>query len=203
MKFKNFTLFSILSIALLSGCGDKEKIDDNALVKPTQQSFDKESKKERITPVFNLKTHTGKSIKVTADVKNGWKFEGLEGKVVLLDFFATWCPPCKAEIPHLNNIRKQLKNDLEIIGIDIGNRDGSFNTPDQMASFVSQHNIKYPIAITRENINLFRAVSNLNQAGSIPFMILFNKKGEFVQYYVGMKPEEMLHSDITATIKMK
>jgi len=203
MKFKNFTLFSILSIALLSGCGDKEKIDDNALVKPTQQSFDKETTKQRVAPVFNLKTHTGKSIKVTADVKNGWKFEGLEGKAVLLDFFGTWCPPCKAEIPHLNNIREKLKSDFEIVGIDIGNRDGSFNTPEQMASFVKEYDIKYPITITRENINLFRAVSDLNPSGSIPFMILFNKKGEFVQHYVGMKPEEMLYNDITATIKMK
>lgn len=50
---------------------------------------------------------------------------------------------------------------------------------------------------------LFGAVSELNPNGSIPFMILFNKKGEFVQYYIGMKPEEMLMKDIQSTLKTK
>jgi thiol-disulfide isomerase/thioredoxin len=204
MKFKNITIFTFLTLTILTGCNDKEKIDEKQLVQPkTQAAKQEQSIQESTTPVFNLKTHDGKDIQITADAKKGWKFKGYENKVILLDFFGTWCPPCKAEIPHLNNVRNKLKENFEIIGIDIGNRDGSFNTKDAIDEFKMQFDIKYPVTITPENINLFRAVSQLNPSGSIPFMILFNKKGEFVQYYVGMKPEEMLQSDIEAAIKMK
>ncbi len=199
MKFKNLALFSILTVALMSACSDKEKINESAIVKKNEE---KNIEKQQI-PTFNLVKNNGEIIKVTADMKNGWKFQGLENKVVLLDFFGTWCPPCKAEIPHLNNIREKLKNDFEIIGIDIGQRGGGATSPTQLDEFIKQFNIKYPVTTGTENNQLFRTVSELNPNGSIPFMILFNKKGEFVQYYIGMKPEEMLMKDIETTIKMK
>lgn len=197
MKFKNLAFLSILTIALFNGCSDKEKIDENSLADK------KEVAQVQQTPTFNLTTSDGKNIKITADIKKGWKFEGYENKVVLLDFFGTWCPPCKAEIPHLNNIREKLKKDFEIIGIDVGPRGGGVTSKSELNQFIKEFNIKYPITSGKENNMLFGAVSELNPSGSIPFMILFNKKGEFVQYYIGMKPEEMLYKDITTAINMK
>ena len=202
MKFKNVAILSILSVTLFAGCSDKEKIDSKVVAKHETTVVQTPVKKHEI-PKFNLKTSTGKLIEVTADVKNGWKFKGYENKVILLDFFATWCPPCKAEIPHLNTIRKDLKKDLEIIGIDIGQRDGSITDNLELAQFIEDFKIKYPVTSGVANSSLFRAVSSLNPGGSIPFMILFNKKGEFIQYYIGMKPEEMLRQDINTAIKMK
>ena len=201
MKFKNLTILSILTIALLSGCSDKEKIDENTLAKSAETQ--KETQKVQKAPVFNLKTSEGKTIKVTADVKNGWKFEGYEDKVVLLDFFGTWCPPCKAEIPHLNNIREKVKDNFEIIGVEVGTRSGMPTPANELNQFIKDYKIKYPVTTAGDNNMLFGAVSELNPNGSIPFMVMFNKKGEFVQYYIGMKPEEMLFRDINTAIKMK
>lgn len=201
MKFKNLALLPLLTITLLSGCSEKEKIDENVIANKKTQPAQQTQKKSNV-PVFDLKTHDGKNIKITADVNNGWKFEGLENKVVLLDFFGTWCPPCKAEIPHLNNIREKLKDDFEILAVDLGPRGGGITPADELASFIKEYNIKYPVTTGRQNNVLFSAVLELNKAGSIPFMILFNKKGEFVQYYIGMKPEEMLFRDISTAIKM-
>jgi thiol-disulfide isomerase/thioredoxin len=194
LKIKNITILSILTIALLSGCSDKDKIDENVVVKTTP--------KKQEVPIFNLKTTSNKNIKISAD-KNGWKFQGLEDKVVLLDFFGTWCPPCKAEIPHLNNIREKLKKNFEIIGIDIGPRSGGVNSAEHMEDFIFKFNIKYPLTTGADNNKLFGIVSELNPAGSIPFMILFSKKGEYLKHYIGMKPEEMLYSDIKQAIEMK
>lgn len=198
MKIKNITILSILTIALLTGCDSKESIDENLMAKKTEA---KTVQKQQV-PTFNLTTSTGKSIKIVAQ-QDGWKFNGLEGKVVLLDFFGTWCPPCKAEIPHLNNIREKLKNDFEILGIDIGPRGGGVNSPEHVAEFIKEFSIKYPITVAADNGKLFGAVSELNPQGSIPFMVLFNKKGEYLRHYIGMKPEEMLFSDIKKAIEMK
>jgi len=193
MKIKKIAIFTILSSLLFIGCGDKEKIEDSVV-----------SPKETVqkAPVFNLKTTDGKSIKITA-AQDGWKFEGYENKVVLLNFFGTWCPPCKAEIPHLLNIREKLKADFEILAIDIGKRGGGVNTAEELDAFIKEFKVTYPITSAGDNSKLFGAVMELNKAGSIPFMILFNKQGQYIQYYVGMKPEEMLFSDISQTIKMK
>jgi len=194
MKIKNLAILTILSVTLFTGCGDKDKIDENIVA-------DTETKAKEL-PIFNLTTSTGKSIKIVTG-SDGWKFVGLEGKVVLLDFFGTWCPPCKAEIPHLLNIRKKLKADFEILGIDVGPRGGGTTSPEELAEFIKEFKVTYPITTGGDNGKLFGAVKELNPNGSIPFMLLFNKQGQYVQYYIGMKPEEMLFNDISSTIKMK
>ena len=192
MKIKKITILSILALLLITGCGEKEKIEETIIT---------ETKKE-ITPTFNLITTAGKPITITADTK-GWKFEGLEDKVILLNFFGTWCPPCIAEIPHLNNIRSKLEKNFEILAVDIGPRGGGLNTKEELESFIKEYNVPYPIVSGDVAKELFAVVSELNPSGSIPFMVLFNKQGQYVRYYIGMKPEEMLFNDISATIKMK
>jgi thiol-disulfide isomerase/thioredoxin len=146
-------------------------------------------------PEFNLKIANNTTLKVIADPK-GWKFEGLEGKVVLLDFFGTWCPPCKAEIPHLNDIREKLKKKFEIVGIDIGSRSGEPTSDEDMEEFIYEFNIKYIVSHSGDNIKLYQALGELNPRGSIPFMVLLNQKGQYVTHYIGMVPQEMIQSDI-------
>ena len=221
MKIKNLTILSILSLTLITGCNDKDKIDENIVspqhtqVEQTVHKTPKHSVEEKSEPVktqkkehqtnfdFNLKTADGQAIKVTADMKNGWKFGDIKDKVILLDFFATWCPPCKAEIPHLNNIREKLGKDFEIIGVDIGKRTGGVNSNQHLLDFQDTFGIDYPVVLGGDNGQLFGAVSSLNPQGSIPFMVLFNKKGQYIKYYIGMTAEEILTSDINQAIKMK
>jgi len=192
MKIKKITILSFLALLFITGCGEKEKIEDNIIT---------ETKKE-ITPKFNFTTIAGNAITITTN-KEGWKFEGLEDKVILLNFFGTWCPPCKAEIPHLNNIRTKLAKDFEILAVDIGQRGGGLNTKEELEAFGKEYNVSFPIVSGEVAKQLFSVVSELNPSGSIPFMVLFNKQGQYVKYYIGMKPEEMLFNDISATIKMK
>ena len=90
-----------------------------------------------------------------------------------------------------------------ILAIDVGPRGGGENTPEELAAFIKEFQVPYPITSGADNGKLFGAVRELNPNGSIPFMVLFNKKGQYVQYYIGMKPEEMLFKDISSTIKMK
>ena len=196
---KKIAFLCATTILLLTGCGDKEKIDENMIA--GNKSTNKVERPTSIT--FNLSTPKNKAIKLTQSNKNVWSFQNATGKVVMLDFFGTWCPPCKAEIPHLNNIREKFGKDFEIIGIDIGQRDGSINSNETLIEFLKDFSIKYPVVVGGDNSKLFSAVSQLNPSGSIPFMVLFDKKGNYLTHYVGMVPQEMIESDIKKAIKIK
>lgn len=64
----------------------------------------------------------------------------LKNKVILIDFWATWCPPCRASIPELQKFHEQFKDDLVIIGI-------TNEKPDVVQSFVNSHGMTYSIGI--------------------------------------------------------
>jgi len=197
MKIKSIAFLAFLTIATFGGCEEKGTISKNVVAK-TKTSV--QNKQEEQVMKFNLTTSTGKNIDILA-AKSGWQFKGLDQKVVLLDFFGTWCPPCKAEIPHLNNIREDMKDKFEVIGIDIGSRRGEVTPSDELASFIKEFKIKYPITTSGDNRKLYGALGELNPNGSIPFMILFDKKGVIVQYYVGMQREGILRGDIDKALK--
>lgn len=178
MKFKNLAISALLLSTLISGCDKKESIDSNALTSSTQnQNFS-----------FDLKTIDSK--KIVIDVKNSqWQFANMKNKSVLVVFFATWCPPCKAEIPHLLNLKKQFGDKFEVLAVLVEENKKN----EEIIEFAKEHNINYPVTNSPENFVLASAVGGV---GTIPAMFLFDKKGTMVQKYEGMVPEEMLATDI-------
>ena len=183
MNIKIFT-FSIIFIAsIFTGCQDKQTIDESVLA-PSKEV------KEVIPtlPTFHLKTTDDKNITVEV-TKEGWIFKEYPNKVVLLNFFATWCPPCKAEIPHLNSLGKKYKDDFVVISILVEeNKTNKF-----VKDFIKKYNVQYPITNSPENFALASAVGGVT---SIPAMYMFNKKGLVYQNYVGAVDEEILSTDI-------
>jgi thiol-disulfide isomerase/thioredoxin len=204
MKFKSILFLFIFTISI-QGCESKETISDDTFTKSEEQSksqVQNDNKEENVEPtkkakeiIFNLKTHDDKNIKISINNQE-WSFKGYENKLIFLDFFGTWCPPCKKSIPHLNSLREKFKNNIEIIGLDIGNRDGTINSSEKLANFIKKYDIKYPVTRGEPNNQIFGGLSSLNPSGSIPFMVLFNEKGQFVKPYIGMVSEEEFEHDI-------
>ena len=106
MQFKTLAFLSILSILLFTGCDSKEENEET-----TQQQ-------QQSAPVQKVERDSEFQLKTTNDVLINIKLENEKiilkdypNKIVLLNFFTTWCPPCKAEIPNLINLQnnKPLK----------------------------------------------------------------------------------------------
>ncbi len=117
-------------------------------------------------PNFNLKTASGKSIELSK----------LQGKVVVVNFWATWCGPCKAEIPGFLEVYKQYKNKgLEIVGISL-DRDGW----KPVKPFIGQHGITYPIVVGDDN--LAEAYGGID---AIPTTFVIDKKGNIATRHIG------------------
>ncbi|MDD3343183.1 MAG: TlpA disulfide reductase family protein [Sulfurospirillaceae bacterium] len=173
-------IFTAISLLLLSGCSSEKKQSND---KNTSASKE-EIKNEPIT----LKDINGQEIIVKSTAK-GFTFSGYENKVVLVNFFATWCPPCKAEIPHLINLQEKYKDKFAIISILLEENKSN----EEIANFIKYNAINYTITNSAENYKFAKSVGGVN---NIPLMFLYDKEGNYSTHYVGAIPEEMIDADI-------
>jgi thiol-disulfide isomerase/thioredoxin len=178
---KQFTAAACAAILLLGGCSDSKKHEDadtNALIAKT---------------VYTLNGIDGSKFEVT---KEGTDFitKGTQEAVIVYDIFATWCPPCRAEAPHLSKLQKKFKGKVRFIGVSI--EEGNSNAYYQ--KFATDIGIDYTIVNSPDNQRFARAVAGtvgLGQDFPIPLMVIY-KNGHLVKYYSGLVPEEMIESDL-------
>ena len=145
--FKGILIFSLcLALAFLPQCGRKVKESGAA-------------------PDFTLKTLEGEEMTLTS----------LKGKVVLLDFWATWCAPCRESIPHLVNLHKNYgEKGLVILGMSADKGDG-----DVVRRFVKSMDIPYPIMITPEEVLRSYGVT------ALPTTVFIDREGKIREKMIG------------------
>ena len=175
---------SLLTLALVfTACEKKEA--------PTDKAPEKSVKKEAPAPKANLLTLTatdGTKYRLKA-TENGINFEGLENKIVLLDFFATWCPPCRAEMPHLVNLQNKYQGKIQILSVLMEEDKDNM----EVINFAKEHQLNFPILNSKENFYLSQALGGIR---SLPTLVMYDKNGNYFTHYVGAAPEEMIESDI-------
>jgi len=119
------------------------------------------------------------------------KLSDLEGKAVILDFWATFCPPCREEIPHLNSLLAKYGSDnLHIVGLNVG---GAEDLP-EIPKFVKNTKIDYPIAFPEDDLT--RVI--FAERDDIPQTAVFNRKGEMITKIVGFGPQ--IQKDLDAAV---
>jgi thiol-disulfide isomerase/thioredoxin len=106
------------------------------------------------------------------------KLKELQGKAVILDFWATYCPPCIEEIPHLKELQKKYgKENLEIVGLHVG---GDEDRP-KVPAFSEKLKIDYPLATPEDALVSFIFAGDT----AIPQTAIFDRKGNLVKKIVG------------------
>lgn len=115
----------------------------------------------------------------------------LKGNVVLLDFWATWCPPCRASVPHLSMLQDKYRSrGLVVLGMNLDTDDKD------LMNFVNQNRITYTLVRSDD------ATSNAFRVSGIPRMILIDRKGALRGDWVGFTPEigEEMEKSITTLL---
>jgi thiol-disulfide isomerase/thioredoxin len=123
---------------------------------------------------------------------NELSLEAYKGKIVLLNFWATWCGPCRAEIPSLIRMQEAYKDHLQIIGMDVDDDD-----PEQLRAFVKAQGINYPVAMTSLPVRL--AYGGI---GALPTMFVINQEGKVVQKHVGLLNPALYEIEARALLDM-
>jgi len=176
MKDKKFIILLILFLVLLVGAffgyrfltqkydGDTNSASNQNVIK---------------APDFTVIDRNGKSVKLS----------DFAGKPMVLNFWATWCGPCKSELPAFNKLHAEYKNDVQFLMINL--TDGQRETVDGVERFLTQNGYVFPVYFDTKY-----EASYAYSAYSIPLSIFIDKDGNIVQSYLGAMSEETLRSFI-------
>jgi cytochrome c biogenesis protein CcmG/thiol:disulfide interchange protein DsbE len=168
----------MLAFSINTFCTDK---NDNK-IKSSNTENKVVNPDENKAPDFTLKSFDGKTVKLS-DYK---------GKVIIIDFWATWCPPCRKGIPDLISIQNDYKNDVVIIGISL---DGEKTLKD-VPGFVKSYAINYPIVYGDDKV-----VAAYGGIEGIPTAFVVDRKGNIVDKHVGLVPKDTYVNKIKELLK--
>jgi len=124
-------------------------------------------------------------VKATSIETMGWNladgkrnaFSEFKGKVLILDFYATWCEPCRDSIPHLVGLQQRYENEVRVVGLNVGGPGDKERVP----KFAKEFNIQYPLGMPDEElVTLLMADSD-----AIPQTFVFDRKGQLIRRFVG------------------
>lgn len=114
------------------------------------------------------------------------------GQVVVLDFWATYCPPCLQETPHLVDLQKRYgAQGLKVIGLNVGGPDDRPKVADYVEQFKVQYTLGYPDEAT---VSLY-----LGNEDTIPQTLIFDRTGKLVKHFVGF--DQQVSAELDRTVQ--
>lgn len=203
-KLFGFGLASILLISLLAGCSKSEQppqsnaasqktsnsaanapsVGSNSLTSDSQSGGIPFPLKDKQAPDFKLATLDGKEISL----------KDLKGKPVVLNFFASWCPPCIIEMPDLNEFATEYKDQVHVIGLNVTTNDKI----EDVKKVVNEKQLKFPIALDEKgeaalayNIRPIPTTYFIDKDGVVRDIIIgaARSKADFAQRIDAIKPK--------------
>ena len=115
---------------------------------------------------------------------------GSKGKVILLNFWATWCGPCRAEIPDLVDLQNKYKDRLQILGLVVDDDD-----QDAIKEFVEKFGVNYPVAIASDEIRF-----QYGGIAALPTSFVLDAEGRIVQKHEGLRDPVLYETEIRSLL---
>ena len=126
-------------------------------------------------PAFTLVDLGGKNVSLS----------DFQGKIVVLDFWATWCPPCRREIPDFISLQNQYASQgVQIVGI-------ALDEPEKVQAFARDNGMNYPVLLGNDAIS-----AKYGGIDGIPTTFIIDRTGRIVNRFEGFRPRETFEAEI-------
>ena len=191
MRLKPFfqltTLGLLLTLSLAAGCGSKTGTDSRegqssgqANVAAVAEGVG--SNPGDIAPDFTLKRLDGSDLNLAS----------LRGKVVIVDFWDTWCPPCRRAMPHLQELSETYGDDLVVVGVAFG-REGA----DKVRSYTRENELTFEMVLFEQSSSILTDFGGIQ---SIPTTFLIGADGVIREKWVGGNEKRVYEQAVIAAI---
>jgi thiol-disulfide isomerase/thioredoxin len=182
MSWKRQAGLGVLAVVtLLCGCGKTHAAPTTVAQQPGQDAnVIQFVKNPDAAPAFQLNDLEGKPLSL-AEAK---------GKIVLLNFWATWCGPCRAEIPDLVDLQKRYSDKLQIIALATDEDDA-----DEVRRFVLKSAINYRVAMTSDEVR-----RDYGGIAALPTSFVIDPQGRIVQKHVGLNDPSIYELEVKAML---
>ncbi len=190
MKVLTLTTVLILLLALSfgAGCGSdaeyKSESESQAQVAVAAGGATG-STPGAVAPDFTLKNLAGGDLTLS----------DLRGKAVIVDFWDTWCPPCRRALPHLEELSETYEENLVVVGVAFG-REGE----EKVKAYIKENNLTFEMVLFDESSTI---VQDFGGIQSIPTTFLIDANGIIVEKWVGGLDKETYEKAVVATISKK
>ena len=181
-----------MTILIAIGCGQKGKMKE--ATRPSEivnkmMSTDKSKRPDYAikAPDFTLRTVQGELFKLSEN----------RGKVIMLNFWGTWCGPCRREIPDFNKLHaKYQKDGLEIVGVTL-----TSGSAKNILNFMNDWDMEYTVLTDIDNYETQKVTSDYGRAigrpiTGIPTTLIIDQEGYIVKGYIGPRSEEVFYKDL-------
>lgn len=172
--------FLVLSFVLV-GCENKN----------VREEPQKENTASNYTSTSNNNSEMAPNFTLTDTQGNQVRLSDFRGKIVIIDFWATWCPPCRRGIPDLIDLQKAYKNKLAVIGISLDT-----DSKKDVVPFIKEYGINYKVVYGDNDV-----VQKYGNIQAIPTSFIIDQKGKIVSSYVGLQRKATFKNQIDALIK--
>jgi thiol-disulfide isomerase/thioredoxin len=130
-----------------------------------------DTRSTRVPADVDVRTVDGRTIKLSS----------YRGKVVVMDFWATWCPPCRLETPQLARIARENRDrGVEVVGLHIDDRGKS--SPEDIRKFILNYGIDYTVGLATDD--MFTAYLGVED-DTIPQTLVFGRDGRLIKHLIG------------------
>lgn len=206
-KVFSLLIVLLLSVSLIAGCANKGdlEIDQSETINEEEKNIEKtEEKDEKDAGETREDTEIKEGIfpgdkaydfALLDKEGNEIRLSSLKGKTVFLNFWASWCGPCKYEMPHMQKVYEEYKDkDVVILAVNItaSEKVGIEGVKD----FLDENKYTFPVLFDKDG-----AVSDLYMVRSIPSTYLINKDGIIVNLVQGAMDEEAIKKQIEAAME--
>jgi thiol-disulfide isomerase/thioredoxin len=182
-------IITVILLGFLWGCSKNDS-------KSSQQSSGESAAGGKVTELFNIEKRPPKVPNFSWKDSTGatTTFDRFRGSVTLINFWATWCGPCKKELPDLVALSNELAGkNVKILGVSV---DRAPNVVDLVSTFVSEHGISYQNVISNDDME-----DAFGNPRAIPTSYLVDAEGNIAQTIVGMRTKEFYKQAIISLLK--